>query len=104
MKIAGTDPATSIQALQAAQQARATSSEDAGPVAKGGLNHRAGLNEAGSLTLSRRAQEVAMALDIARAEPDFRPEVVEQARADLAAGRLTADPNALASMISRDLF
>ncbi len=104
MKIAGTDPATSVQALAAAQEARATKNEENTPADRGGPVNRAEFNDAGSVQLSQRAHEVTMAREIARSEPDFRPEVVALAQADLAAGTLDADPNALAAMIARDLF
>lgn len=103
MKITGTDPGTSIQALAAAQQARATDSDPA-PEANAGLASKAGLNEPGTVQLSQRAQEVSQAQEAARAVPEVRPEVVEQAKIDLAAGQMKADPSELAALIARDLF
>ena len=57
-----------------------------------------------SLELSSDVGKVEQIRELAKAEPDFRPDVVAQARADMAAGTLTADPAELAAMISRDLF
>ncbi len=102
MKIAGTDPGTSIQALQAAQQARATDQQP--PPSDAGLTQRAGLDDPSSVQLSARAEEVQHARELAKAEPEVRAEVVEQAKADYAAGQLKADPAELAALIARDLF
>lgn len=54
------------------------------------------------VSLSGAVDDVRRVADLARQEPDFRPDVVEQARRDLEDGLLTADPHALAELISRD--
>lgn len=73
------------------------------PPEQAGL-HAQGAAAHGGLHLSQRVEEVERIGTIAREEPGFRPDVVEQAKADLAAGTLRADPNELASLIARDLF
>ena len=48
--------------------------------------------------------EVDRIRELAKASPEFRIDVVAQARADLAAGTLTADPQELARRIAQDLL
>jgi|SaaInl4_150m_RNA_FD_contig_21_1781280_length_631_multi_8_in_0_out_0_2 flagellar biosynthesis anti-sigma factor FlgM len=103
MKIQGADP--NVAALQGSQQARATDQADKGQAAeKAGLAAPAGLESGGSVQLSQQARDVTKIQELARAEPEVRADVVDKAKADLAAGRLDADPMALAEMISRDIF
>jgi flagellar biosynthesis anti-sigma factor FlgM len=103
MKIKGADP--NVAALQSSQQARSAEQADAGKTAeKAGLAAPAGLESGGSVQLSQQARDVQQVADLAKAEPEIRADVVAQAKADLAAGMLEADPMALADMIARDLF
>lgn len=103
MKIKGADP--NVAALQGSQQARATDQANQGKAAeKAGLAAPAGLQSGGSVQLSQQARDMTQIQELAKAEPEIRADVVEQARADLAAGQMQADPMALAEMIARDLF
>ena len=102
MKITGNE--ASIQALHAAQQARTVEQGSVQVAEQVGLQGSAGLQSGGTVHLSQRAEEVQQIRDIAKAEPEVRTEIVEQAKADLAAGQLTADPMELAAAIARDLF
>lgn len=103
MKIQGADP--NVSALQGSQQARATDQAAQGKAAeKAGLATPGGLESGGSVQLSQEARDVTKIQELAKAEPEIRADVVKQAQADLAAGRLAADPMELAELISRDLF
>jgi len=55
---------------------------------------------AGSVHLSSAVEEVREIARIAREVPDVRADVVEQARADLAAGRMHVDPRVLAEKMA----
>lgn len=57
-----------------------------------------------SVELSADVADVEQIADIARAESDFRADVVAQAQADLDAGALVVDSAELAALISYDLF
>ena len=59
---------------------------------------------ASSVELSAGVADVEQIADIARAEPSFRADVVDQAKADLAAGTLAVDAAELAALMSYDLF
>ena len=64
----------------------------------------ASASAAGSVHLSSAVEEVREIGKIARAIPDVRIDVVEQARADLAAGRMHVDPRALAERMVGEFF
>ena len=104
MKIQGTDPGTSIAALQKAAEARSAEQAQPQEASEAGLQSRGGLEASSAVQLSQRAQDVQQGTELAKAEPEIRADVVEQARADLEAGRMQADPAALADLIARDLF
>lgn len=57
----------------------------------------------GLVSLSGEVDDVRRVADLARGEPELRPDVVEQARKDLDAGLLTADAEELAGIVARDL-
>jgi|GEM_PF-3734320 len=59
---------------------------------------------ASSLELSADVGHVEAIRSAAKSEPDFRPDVVAQARADMAAGTLTADSGELAALMAQDIF
>lgn len=102
MKIKGTEAALSAVPASNGADAAAARSTDAS--ADKGLQAAGGLDKPSSLHLSHRVGEATKVAELAKEQPDFRPEVVAQAKADLAAGTLTADPADLASRIFADLF
>lgn len=102
MKITGNEAAISAVPSASGADAAATRSADAS--ADKGLQAAGGLDKPSSLHLSHRVGEAEKVADLAKETPEFRAEVVEQAKADLAAGTLTADPAALAEQIFADLF
>jgi len=57
-----------------------------------------------TLILSPEVGQVEQIRDLAKSELSARPDVVAQARADMSAGTLAADPSELAAMIFRDIF
>ncbi len=63
-----------------------------------------GLPSASTLELSGQVADVEEIAQAARQADAIRVDVVEQAKADMAAGTLTADSNELAALIARDLF
>lgn len=106
MKVKGHDASvTSLASARAqeAQAARETEPTRANERAGAGLDSGA-VAGASSVSLSDKVQEVQEIRTAAKAEPEVRQEVVEQAKADLAAGQMQADPSELAALISRDLF
>lgn len=102
MKITGTEAA--LSAVPSASGADAAATRGADASADKGLQAAGGLDKPSSLHLSHRVGEAEKVADLAKEAPEFRAEVVEQARADLAAGTLSADPGALAEQIFADLF
>lgn len=104
MKIQLTDPGTSIAALQKAAEARAADQAKPQEASDAGLQSRGGLEASSTVQLSQRAQEVQQVTEMARAEPEVRADVVDKARADMAAGQMNANPADLAQLIARDLF
>lgn len=94
---------TEVSGLAAVQGAR-TESTSSPSVARDQNNAGSSDQAASSLALSAAVAQVDQIHELARSEPDVRPDVVAQARADMAAGTLTADPSELAAMISRDIF
>ena len=59
----------------------------------------AGAGSQSSVKLSLRSEEASHVVDLARGASDFRLDVVEQARADLADGTFEFDPIAIAEGI-----
>jgi len=106
MRITGVEPATSsLQRSDSAESAAAKDMSPAEGAEKAGLTGPIANNLAdGKVTVSDRVHEAERVREIARTEPEVRNEVVERAKADLAAGRLEADPMRLAESIARDLF
>jgi flagellar biosynthesis anti-sigma factor FlgM len=98
MKVQGDN---GLAALQGAR-AEAASSQSTATREKAGAS---GIpTQASSLELSSEVGKVEEIRELAKAEPEVRADVVAQAKADLAAGTLTADPSELAALIARDLF
>ena len=106
MRITGLEPATSsLQRSDSTESAAARDMSPAEGAEKAGLTGPIANNLAdGTVTVSERVVEAERIREIARTEPQIRNEVVEQAKADLAAGKLEADPMRLAENIARDLF
>ena len=106
MKVTGHD--ASVTSLATARAQEAHQAKEAEPTraaerAGAGLDSSAAAG-ASSVSFSDKVQEVQEIAKAAKAEPEVRQEVVEQARADLQAGQLQADPNELAALIARELF
>ncbi|MBJ96262.1 MAG: hypothetical protein CMP23_17510 [Rickettsiales bacterium] len=106
MRITGLEPATSsLQRTDSVESAAARDTSTAEAAEKQGLMGPVANNLAdGKVTVSERVVEAERVREIAIAEPEVRNEVVERAKADLAAGKMTADPMNLAESIARDLF
>lgn len=102
MKINGTEAAVSAVPSTSGADAAATRGAEAS--ADKGLAAAGGLDKPSSLHLSHRVHEASKIADIARETPELRPEVVAQAKADLEAGALIADPAEMAQRIFADLF
>jgi len=102
MKINGTEAA--LSAVPAASGADAAATRGAEASADKGLQAAGGLDKPSSLHLSQRVEEATKVAEMAKEAPEFRPEVVAQAKADLAAGTLAADPAELAQSMFADLF
>jgi len=106
MRITGLEPATSsLQRADSVESAAARDTSTTEAAEKQGLTAPIANNLAdGKVTVSERVVEAERVREIARTEPEVRSEVVERAKADLAAGQLNADPMHLAESIARDLF
>tara|TARA_B100000029_G_scaffold17297_1_gene17736 strand:+ start:1572 stop:1907 length:336 start_codon:yes stop_codon:yes gene_type:complete len=106
MRITGAE--TTAASLQRNDSPEAVAQKDGSPVdgaEKAGLAGPVASNLAeGTVTVSERVVEAERIREIARSEPEVRTDVIQRAKADLAAGRLEADPMELADLISRDLF
>jgi len=106
MRITGVEPATAaLQRSDSTESAAARDTSSADAAEKAGLTGPVATNLAeGKVTMSERVVEAELVRKIARTEPEVRNEVVDKAKADLAAGKLEADPMRLAQSIARDLF
>lgn len=103
MKVTGKE--VSLHALQQNRAQEANAAKEAEPTraierAGSGL---ASVNASG-VSLSSEVQEVQDIVRTAKSEPEFREQVVEQAKADIEAGQMSADPQELAALIAQDLF
>ena len=59
---------------------------------------------ASSLTLSPRAEEASRIAKLAKSAPEFRLDVVEAARADLASGQPRPNAMMIATQMAREMF
>jgi flagellar biosynthesis anti-sigma factor FlgM len=101
MKIKGSKPnASSLKSKETSGSKSARGAERAGK--SGGVG--ASASAAGSVHLSSAVEEVREIARLARAIPDVRVDVVEQARADLAAGRMHVDSRVLAECMVGEFF
>ena len=101
MKIKGPKPnASSLKSKESSKSEGARGAERTGK--SGGVG--ASASAAGSVHLSSAVEEVREIGKIARAIPDVRVDVVEQARADLAAGRMHVDSRVLAEHMVGEFF
>ncbi len=101
MKIAGQD---NIGAIAGAARSEAAGARRAG---EGGGDATTSLDAdpaGSSLTLSPRSEEASRVTELAKAAPDFRIDLVEEARADLAAGRMEPDSAAIAQKMAQEMF
>jgi flagellar biosynthesis anti-sigma factor FlgM len=98
------EQARSARTSAAARAQKATSAQEAENSASSRAQGAGLAGPAGTVRLSERVEEVERVRAAAKAEPEVRPDVVERAKAELAAGKLTADPHELASLVARDLF
>ena len=108
MKIKGSEASLSqIQAPKTVDgNAAARKSDEIDRPEKAGLDPAAHAPSGGQspVQLSPRVAEVNKIAELARAEPEFRSDVVAQARADLEAGRMKIDASSLAELISHEMF
>ena len=101
MKIKGPKPnASSLKSKDSSRSEGARGAERTGK--SGGVG--ASASAAGSVHLSSAVEEVREIGKIARAIPDVRVDIVEQARADLAAGRMHVDSRVLAEYMVGEFF
>jgi flagellar biosynthesis anti-sigma factor FlgM len=101
MKIPGQE---NLNAILGTAQTEAVSTRRASESATGQTG-RADSDPAGSsLTLSARSQEADRIVEIAQAAPEYRIDIVEQARSDLAAGRMQPDSMAIATQMIQEIF
>ncbi|GEM_PF-3179757 len=101
MKIAGQD---NIGAIAGSSRSEAAGARRAG---EGGADATTSMDAdpaGSSLTLSPRSEEASRVAELAKAAPEFRIDLVEEARADLAAGRLEADASAIARKMAIEIF
>ena len=101
MKIKGPKPnASSLKSKETSDSKSARGAERAG---KSG-SAVASSSAAGSVHLSSAVEEVREIGRLARGIPDVRADVIEQARADLAAGRMHVDSRVLAERMAGEFF
>jgi flagellar biosynthesis anti-sigma factor FlgM len=101
MKIKGPKPnASSLKSKDSSKSESTRGAERTGK--SGGVG--ASASAAGSVHLSSAVEEVREIGKIARAIPDVRVDIVEQARADLAAGRMHVDSRVLAEHMVGEFF
>ncbi len=103
MKVTGKE--VSLQALQQNRAQEANAAREAEPTraverASSGL----AAPSASTVSLSHEVEEVQEIVKAAKATPDLRQDVVDQAKADIDSGAMAADPQELAALIARDLF
>ncbi len=108
MRITGPDVTAAVgfqkkenaEAVAAKESSKTDSAEKAGLAAPSAST----VADDATVSLSERVSEVGQLREAAKAEPRLREEVVEKAKADIANGRLQADPLRLSELIARDLF
>ena len=98
MKIKGPKPNPS-----ALKSKKTSESEGSRGAKKAGSAAGASASAAGSVYLSSAVEEVREIAKIARTAPEVRSDVVELAKADLAAGRMHVDPRVLAEKMAGEL-
>jgi flagellar biosynthesis anti-sigma factor FlgM len=106
MKVTGHDASVTSFASAKAQDAQKPKESEptrATERAGAGLDASAAAG-ATSVSFSEKVQEVQQIAAAAKAEPEVRQDVVEQAKLDIASGQMQADPSELAAQIARDLF
>jgi flagellar biosynthesis anti-sigma factor FlgM len=101
MKIEGQD---NIAAIAGADRSEAVAARQAGEsVAESPTTLDSDPNDS-SLTLSPRAEEASRIAEIANDAYEFRLDLVEAARADLASGQLQPDAMVIATQMSTEMF